>query len=279
MISMQLFHVPEGITDQTLQALQDEVVLLPRGLEFASDGFVQPLVDDERVVVPLLPTATVLRYCRHEKVLPPPKVIRAEAERRLRDDGIRPGSKAMSAKVQEVLSELVPRALVRTKHIDVLILNNATLAVLTPSRKAAERVISRLRQSLGSLPAIRAGLGISLSEYVAHLRSNGSKSVVLLDSVKMKSNSGQAVFDGASDDLMDALRAEGMKEVQVCLYDTPGITFALNSDCVFSQIVLHGEDDPEDRRDELVTNALSAIALAKFIEKESVSSAQEKGND
>lgn len=93
-----------------------------------------------------------------DKVLPAPAVnreLRARLEAYEKREGRRPGTRARKAMRDEVLQDLLPRALVKPYRLDgYLDLSRGLLVVDTASRKAAEGFASHLRATLGSFPAL-----------------------------------------------------------------------------------------------------------------------------
>ena len=70
-------------------------------------------------------------------------------------DGRKLGGRARKALKEDLVHELLPRAFVRPGRIDAMIdRENGFIAIDTPSRKAAELVVSDLRHALGSFPAL-----------------------------------------------------------------------------------------------------------------------------
>lgn len=92
-----------------------------------------------------------------DKVLPAPAVnleLSARLEAYEKREGRRPGARARKAMRDEVLQDLLPRALVKPYRLDgYLDLSRGLLVVDTASRKAAEGFASHLRATLGSFPA------------------------------------------------------------------------------------------------------------------------------
>lgn len=94
-----------------------------------------------------------------EDKLLPPAVVNRELAKRLDEaeerEGRRPGGRARKRMKDEVVQDLLPRALVKPYRLDgYLDLRRGLLVVDTASRKAAEEFASMLRLTLGSFPAL-----------------------------------------------------------------------------------------------------------------------------
>src|SRR5690606_13854773 len=94
-----------------------------------------------------------------EDKLLPPAVVNRELAKRLDEaeerEGRRPGGRARKRMKDEVVQDLLPRALVKPYRLDGhLDLQRGLLVADTASRKAAEEFASMLRLTLGSFPAL-----------------------------------------------------------------------------------------------------------------------------
>ncbi|HSX64128.1 MAG TPA: recombination-associated protein RdgC, partial [Pseudoxanthomonas sp.] len=82
-----------------------------------------------------------------------------ELTKRLEDiearEGRKPGARARKRIREDVLHDMLPKALVKPVRVDALLdLRRGLLAVDTASRRAAETVASEIRRALGSFPAL-----------------------------------------------------------------------------------------------------------------------------
>ena len=140
-----------------------ECALKPVGpLELASTGFVSPFGRPEPGEAPDLAhvVGNTLRLTigTEEKILPAAaindllgkKVAEVEAA-----EGRKLGGKARKRLKDDILHELLPKALVKSRRTDAYLFEDlGLLAVDTSSRKQAEAVASEIRRALGSFPAL-----------------------------------------------------------------------------------------------------------------------------
>lgn len=154
-----LFAFPAALDLSELATRLAEHPLKPVGpLELASTGFVPPLGRDAEALTHTLDGAIWITVGSEQKILPAP-VINEALARRIEEfektQGRRPGGKMRKQMKDDLLQELLPRALVKPGRIDALIDTRlGVIAVNTASRKAAEGVVSEVRTALGSFPAL-----------------------------------------------------------------------------------------------------------------------------
>lgn len=94
-----------------------------------------------------------------QQKLLPASVVNAQLAEKLaaieQREGRRPTARARRRMRDELIAEMLPRALVKPSRIDAwLDLQRGLLVVDTPSRKRAETVASELRRAFGSFPAL-----------------------------------------------------------------------------------------------------------------------------
>lgn len=125
-------------------------------LELSSRGWIAP--HGEGGLFRQLCDTIHLTLGGEDKVLPS-SAVNAELAKRLKAleerEGRKPGSRARKALRDEVLQDLLPRALVKPYRLDgYLDLQRGLLVVDTAGRKHAEAFASHLRATLGSFPAL-----------------------------------------------------------------------------------------------------------------------------
>lgn len=143
------------------QRLQDSRAKPVGPMELTSQGFVSPFGADEQALYHLIGgDAGCLWFTvgGEQRVLPP-AAVDAEARKRVAEiearEGKRLGGRARKRIKDEVLVELLPRALVKPYRINAYLdLARGVLAVDTVSRRTAERVATELRHAIGSFPAL-----------------------------------------------------------------------------------------------------------------------------
>lgn len=159
--NLTLFRLPadsrSGLTDLDQQLAK--LPLRPCGpLEFSTRGFVSPLGSDDTAMTRTLGHSTLFRLGQEDKLLPA-SVVAAEVTARARaqaeQQGRPVGGRARRQIKQEVLDTLLPRAFSRPSQLDGYIDHKQGWLVLdTASRKAAEGVVTALREALDSFPAL-----------------------------------------------------------------------------------------------------------------------------
>jgi recombination associated protein RdgC len=146
-----------------LQRLDDALAehrLRPVGpLEMFTRGFVPPVGRGEHE--PL--THTVLHYTLltvggEDKLLPASVVndqLQRKVQRIAEDEGRKVGGRERNRIKEDLLTELLPRAFVRSSRLACYLdKKNGWLVLNTSSRKAAENAITQIREALGSFPAV-----------------------------------------------------------------------------------------------------------------------------
>ncbi|TAA42917.1 recombination-associated protein RdgC [Pseudoxanthomonas winnipegensis] len=134
-------------------------------LEFSSRGFTSPLGRDQEAPTHQCGDAIWLTLSGEDKLLPPAvidKVLNERLEAIYRREGRRPGGRARKRLRDDVVAELLPGAFVKPSRLDALLdRRQAYIAVDTTSRRAAEGMVSEIRNALGSLPALPLNCEIS----------------------------------------------------------------------------------------------------------------------
>lgn len=156
-----MFLVPKNFV-RNLPDLNEALsgyTLRPCGpLEYASRGFVSPFGDGYAAMTCAVGASHLLTSAANEKILPAAAINMAIKERikKLNPDATAPvGNKTRKRIKAEVIDELLSRALVKQVSVDAYLDGSRDLIVIdTGSRKAAEAVLTGLRNALGSFPAI-----------------------------------------------------------------------------------------------------------------------------
>jgi len=148
--------------DLVLDQLDDGVRanwLKPVGaMEFSSRGFTSPLGRDQEAPTHQCGDAIWLTLSGEDKLLPPAvidKVLNERLEAIYRREGRRPGGRARKRLRDDVVAELLPGAFVKPSRLDALLdRRQAYIAMDTSSRRAADGMVSEIRNALGSFPAL-----------------------------------------------------------------------------------------------------------------------------
>lgn len=159
--NLVLFRFPASL--RPVLALIDErlgeCALKPLGpLELSTRGFVSPYGRDESQLAVNIDGRVLIALGGEEKILPAATLNKALADRlqQVRDrEGRNPGGRERKRLKDEVLTDLLPRALSKPlRTLAWLDLARGWLVVDSPSRRRAEEVVSALREALGSFPAL-----------------------------------------------------------------------------------------------------------------------------
>jgi recombination associated protein RdgC len=156
----------EGGQDFELQeppalALFQDCTLKPVGaLELSSRGFVSPYGQGQgdHQLIGFYGDYVWVTVGGEDKILPPSVVNRLLGEKLdaiEAREGRKPGGRTRKRIKEDLVHELLPKALVKPSRTDALLdLKRGFIAVDTASRKQADMVVSQIRHALGSFPAL-----------------------------------------------------------------------------------------------------------------------------
>jgi len=149
---------PTSLSLELLAGDLTDCTLRPVGpLELATQGFISPYGRDSEGLTARVGDAIWIAIGREERILPAAAVnaaVQAKLDEIERNEGRRPGGRARKRIKDEILTDLLPRALVRPSRIDAILdVGLGVLFVDTSSKKTAESVASELRHALGSFKA------------------------------------------------------------------------------------------------------------------------------
>lgn len=157
--NLTFFRFPQSLNLSDLCAGLEACALKPVGaLELSARGFVSPFGSESGVFLHRIDDSYWISTGSETKILPGAvvndllmkKLAEIEAK-----NGRKLGGRARKNLKEDLVHELLPRAFVRPGRIDAMIdCRNGFIAIDTPSRKAAELVVSDLRHALGSFPAL-----------------------------------------------------------------------------------------------------------------------------
>lgn len=148
-----------ALDDDGLQAMLAQLPARPCGaMELASRGWVSPYGSGSEALFQLVGDTLLLTVGGEDKILPG-AAVNAELAKRLRAieeaEGQKLGGRARKRLKDDVVTELLPRALVKPYRLSGFIdLKRGLVVVDTASRKAGDSFVSHLRQTLGSFPAL-----------------------------------------------------------------------------------------------------------------------------
>lgn len=157
--NLTFFRFPITMDFSQLEELLPEAALKPIGpLELSTRGFVSPFGASDDRLVHRIADCIHLTIGGEDKVLPA-AAVHGELAKRLQAleerEGRKPGGKTRKRMRDDLLHELLPKALVKPYRIDgYLDLARGVAVVDTPTRKRAEGFVSEVRRALGSFPAL-----------------------------------------------------------------------------------------------------------------------------
>ncbi len=127
-------------------------------LELGTRGFVSPLGRNEEVLLHQVGAFSLLALGSEDKLLPSQVVNEAVAvkvDAIVKKTGRQVGGRERKQLKDEVITDLLPRAFVRTSRLFAYLdSKNGWLVLDTASSKAAEAAVSEIRSALGTFPAV-----------------------------------------------------------------------------------------------------------------------------
>lgn len=160
--NLTLFRFSPAVADdlKRLDEALGEHRLRPCGpLEMLTKGFVPPVGrGDEAPLTHAVKHCTWLTVGGEDKLLPA-AVVNDELQRKVRkiaeEEGRKVGGRERKRLKEDLLTELLPRAFVRSSRLSAYVdTRHGWLVLDTSSRKSAENALSQIREALGSFPAV-----------------------------------------------------------------------------------------------------------------------------
>ncbi|HKR75131.1 MAG TPA: recombination-associated protein RdgC [Rhodanobacter sp.] len=160
--NLTLFRFSPAVADdlKRLDEALGEHRLRPCGpLEMFTKGFVPPVGrGDEAPLTHAVKHCTWLTVGGEDKLLPA-AVVNDELQRKVRkiaeEEGRKVGGRERKRLKEDLLTELLPRAFVRSSRMSAYVdTKHGWLVLDTSSRKSAENALSQIREALGSFPAV-----------------------------------------------------------------------------------------------------------------------------
>jgi recombination associated protein RdgC len=271
-----------------LEEVLGEHRLRPCGpLELFTKGFVPPIGRGEEAAL-----THVVKHCTWvcvggEDKLLPAAVVNDELQRRVQkiaeEEDRRVGGRERKRIKEDLLTELLPRAFVRTSRMSAYVdRHNGWLVLDTASRKSAENALTELREALGSFPAVplapEEGPRVLMTDWLA----NGTlpAGLALGDEVELR-DPGSATGaiarcrrqDLESEEIKEHLR-NGKQVFQLGLVFDERLSFVLGEDLVLRKLKLLDvvldelADSPADAAAELDARfALFTLELERLLAK------------
>jgi recombination associated protein RdgC len=160
--NLTLFRFSPSVAED-LTRLDDalnEHRLRPCGpMEMGTRGFVPPVGrGDDAPMTHVVNACTLVTVGSEEKLLPA-AVVNDELQRKVQkiaeEEGRKVGGRERKRLKEDLLTELLPRAFVRSSRMSAYVdRKNGWLVLDTASRKSAENALTQVREALGSFPAV-----------------------------------------------------------------------------------------------------------------------------
>jgi recombination associated protein RdgC len=160
--NLTLFRFSPSVADdlKRLDEALGEHRLRPCGpLEMATRGFVPPVGrGDDAPMTHAVNACTLITVGGEEKLLPA-AVVNDELQRKVQkiaeEEGRKVGGRERKRIKEDLLTELLPRAFVRSSRMSAYVdRKNGWLVLDSASRKSAENALTQVREALGSFPAV-----------------------------------------------------------------------------------------------------------------------------
>jgi recombination associated protein RdgC len=141
------------------EALNDHRLRPCGPLEMGTRGFVPPVGrGDDAPMTHVVNACTLITVGSEEKLLPS-AVVNDELQRRVQkiaeEEGRKVGGRERKRLKEDLLTELLPRAFVRSSRMSAYVdRKHGWLVLDTASRKNAENALTQVREALGSFPAV-----------------------------------------------------------------------------------------------------------------------------
>lgn len=157
--NLTMFRFPPSLDVEGLDDALQECTLKPVGpLELSSRGFISPFGRDETGLSYRIGNTIWLTVGGEDKILPSSAVNDLLAKKLAeieKQEGRKVGGRARKRIKDDLITELLPKALVKPSRTDVLVdLDLGLVVVDTSSRKTGENAVSEIRRALGSFPAL-----------------------------------------------------------------------------------------------------------------------------
>lgn len=160
--NLTLFRFSPAVAEdlKRLDEALGEHRLRPCGpLEMGTRGFVPPVGRGDDVPMTHVVKACTLITVGGEEKLLPSAVVNDELQRKVQkiaeEEGRKVGGRERKRIKEDLLTELLPRAFVRSSRMSAYVdCKNGWLVLDTASRKSAENALTQVREALGSFPAV-----------------------------------------------------------------------------------------------------------------------------
>ena len=288
--NLTLFRFSPAIAEdlKRLDEAMGDHRLRPCGpLEMGTRGFVPPVGRGEEAPLTHAVNACTLLTVGGEEKLLPAAVVNDELQRKVQkiaeEEGRKVGGRERKRIKEDLLTELLPRAFVRSSRMSAYVdRKHGWLVLDTASRKSAENALTQVREALGSFPAVplapEEGPRVLMTDWLASGKLPGG--LVLGDECELRD---PATATGAiarcrrqdldAEEVKEHLR-NGKQVFQLGLVFDDRISFVLGEDLVlrklkFLDVVLDElGDSQQDAAAELDARfALLTLELERLLAK------------
>jgi len=256
-------------------------------LEMGTKGFVPPVGRGEEA--PLthgVKDCTMITLGGEDKLLPS-NVVNDELQRRVQkiadEEGRKVGGRERKRIKEDVLTELLPRAFVRSSRMQAYVdKKNGWLVLDSSSRKSAENTLTQIREALGSFPAVplapEEGPRVLMTDWLAN--GNLPAGLALGDECELRdpaTASGSKAKctrqDMDSEEVKEHLR-NGKQVFQLALVFDERMSFVLGEDLIvrklkFLDVVMDelGDSHPDAAAEADANFALLTLELERLLSK------------
>jgi len=288
--NLTLFRFSENVGKELgrlEEALLDHQLRPCGSMEMGTVGFVPPVGRGEEAPLAHTVNGATLLVIGAETKLLPAAVVNDELQRRVQkiaeEEGRKVGGRERKRIKEDVLTELVPRAFVRSSRLSAYADQaDGWLVVNTSSRKTAENALTHIREALGSFPAVplapEEGPRVLMTDWLAN--GNLPAGLTLGSEVELRdpATSTGGIWRGRRDDLdseevKEHLR-NGKQVFQLGLVFDERMSFVLDEDLVvrklkFLDVVIDElpESHPDAASEADATFALLTLELRRLLAK------------
>lgn len=288
--NLHFFHLSVAVTAALIadgpEAFAEMPLREPGPLEQSTLGFVAPFGAVEDGIVLTADKLVLIQVGGLERLLPQSVVnetLAARIKKVMDEQGRRVGAKERKRMKDEVLTDLLPQAFITPSRIAAYIdAERGLLVVDTTSDKAAETVLTLMREATGSLPATRLAPEESVRVHMTDWVATGKlpAGLALADEVELvdPSEGGAKVRCSRQDLETDEVREHlktGKQVVALGLTFDDRVSFVLTDDLVVRKFKLLdlvmdelANEDPESAQAEVFSRlTLMGLEVRRLFDK------------
>lgn len=255
-------------------------------IEIATRGFLPPVGDgSDASLTHSVNGFTLFAVGNEEKVMPGP-VVRDELTQRIqkitREEGRRVGGAERKRLKEQIVADFLPRAFIKQSRVNAYTdPKSGWIVIDTSSRKAAESVVTQVREALGSFPAVPLAPEEGPSAIMTQWLHSGTLPAGLSfgDECELREPGAQGAVsrsrrqDLSSDDIAEHLK-QGKHVFQLGLVFEDRLSFVLGEDLSirklkFLDVIVDQlrKDTTDAAREADATFALMTLELSQLLAK------------